>query len=216
MALKIDSLRQEYSARELNRNDLHHDPFQQFEHWFEEAMAAEVLEPNAFILSTISQDGFPSGRTLLLKGFDRDGFVFYTNYRSQKGRDISANPKVSITFLWKEIQRQIRIQGEARKTDEESATRYFKSRPRASQLGAWASPQSELVESRQSLIDNYQNVEKEYHNLQALPKPGHWGGYVVRPHQFEFWQGRPSRLHDRFRYRRQPENESWKIERLAP
>ena len=216
MALKIDSLRQEYTARTLERADLHNDPFQQFENWFAEALTAEVLEPNAFVLSTISQDGFPSGRILLLKGFDRDGFVFYTNYHSQKGKEIAANPKVAMTFLWKEIHRQVRIKGEVSVADEETATNYFQSRPRKSQLGAWASPQSEVVRSRQSLVDNFEEAEKTYQGLEVLPKPDHWGGYVVRPHQFEFWQGRPSRLHDRFRYQKASNGGDWTIDRLAP
>ncbi len=215
MALNIEHLRQEYALMELKRSDLKADPFQQFETWFEEASSAQVDEPNAMVLSTIDLEGYPTGRVVLLKGFSKDGFVFYTNYESGKGREIALNKKVSLTFLWKEIHRQVRVHGIAQKTSDAQAIKYFQSRPRKSQIGAWTSPQSQVIESRQVLLDNYANVEARFKEKEILPKPANWGGYIVIPRSFEFWQGRPSRLHDRFRYQLDHAGQ-WVIDRLAP
>lgn len=212
--IEIENLRKEYTAKTLEVEDVRIDPFDQFEAWFAEAMQARLPEPNAMTLAT-AVDGQPSARIVLLKGFDRDGFVFYTNYRSRKGEELRQNPRVALVFLWLELQRQVRIEGKAERIDPAESTRYFQSRPRGSQIGAWASPQSAVIEHREVLEERYRVLEEKYAEREPLPRPGHWGGYLVRPHRLEFWQGRPSRLHDRIQYR-QEENGQWKIERLAP
>lgn len=187
------------------------DPFDQFEAWFRDCMERGVQEPNAMVLSTVSATGQPSSRMVLLKEFNPDGFVFFTNYLSQKSRDIDANPAVSLLFFWGQLERQVRLEGTTCKIADEASDEYFFSRPVLSQAGAIASPQSQEIPDRTSL-------EKRFLDLQSseepLIRPTHWGGYVVRPHYFEFWQGRENRLHDRFAYRKVPEG--WRIARLAP
>ncbi len=214
MLLDIENLRQEYSAEKLDAGDVDPNPFQQFRRWFEEAMNARLPEPNAMTLATVSADGRPAARIVLLKGFDQEGFVFYTNYESRKGEEMHANPNVALVFLWLELQRQVRIEGVVEKVDPAESTRYFQSRPKGSQIGAWASPQSRVIDKREELEARVQELEKEYKQASELPRPPHWGGYLVRPRLIEFWQGRVSRLHDRIQYRKT--NSGWLIERLAP
>jgi len=213
--IEIENLRKEYTARTLEVADVRASPFGQFEAWFAEAVQAQVPEPNAMTLATVDAEGQPSARIVLLKGFDRSGFVFYTNYQSRKGADMEQNPRVALVFLWLELQRQVRIEGRVEKVAREESTRYFQSRPRGSQIGAWASPQSAVIDQRELLERRYADLEKRYAEAEVLPRPGHWGGYLVRPQLLEFWQGRPSRLHDRLQYRREGPDQ-WAIERLAP
>jgi pyridoxamine 5'-phosphate oxidase len=215
----LAELRREYAREVLNRDHVADDPIEQFQDWFDEALNAEVEEPNAMTLSTAAPDGTPSARIVLLKGVDERGFRFYTNYDSRKGTELDQNPHAALVFWWAPLERQVRIEGSVERLPDDESTEYFRSRPRGSQLGAWASPQSRVVESREELEDNLQSVTDEYED-EPVPRPPNWGGYVVRPTQIEFWQGRPNRLHDRLRYRR-PDTDSngsaaWTLERLAP
>jgi len=216
---ELAELRREYAREALNRNHVADDPIAQFQDWFDEALDAEVDEPNAMSLSTVASDGTPSARIVLLKGVDERGFQFYTNYDSRKGTELDQNPHAALVFWWAPLERQVRIEGTVERLPDEESTEYFHSRPRGSQLGAWASPQSRVVESRAVLAENLEAVEEEYEGG-TVPRPPHWGGYVVRPTQIEFWQGRPNRLHDRLRYRRPDvennDHDAWTLERLAP
>jgi pyridoxamine 5'-phosphate oxidase len=213
----LADLRQEYAQAELDRTHVADDPIDQFRDWFDEALDAEVHEPNAMTLATAAPDAAPSARIVLLKGVDERGFRFYTNYESQKGRELSQNPNVALVFWWPPLERQVRIEGRAERLPEAESTEYFHSRPRGSQLGAWASPQSRVVDSREDLEENLADVTAEYEDDETIPRPPHWGGYVVRPTTIEFWQGRPNRLHDRLQYHRDnPESADWTLERLAP
>ncbi len=214
MSLNIQDLREEYTAEALDIRDVRPDPVDQFRYWFGEAMNARLPEPNAMTLATVSKEGKPSARIVLLKGFDAEGFVFFTNYNSRKGKDMAANPGAALVFLWLELQRQVRIEGTVSKIAAAESTRYFQSRPKGSQIGAWASPQSQSIRSREQLEEKVATLESEYVNAEVLPRPDDWGGYIVRPHLIEFWQGRANRLHDRIQYTRQ--NDAWVIERLAP
>lgn len=215
MALNLHDLRREYAAHTLDVSDVHSDPIQQFKHWFEEALDSEVLEPNAMVLSTVKPDNRPSARVVLLKGFDEKGFVFFTNYNSNKGQQLSSKPQACLVFSWLELQRQIKIEGRVERIAPEDSTRYFQSRPRGSQIGAWASPQSKVIENRTILEQREKEIAQQFKDQEAIPRPEHWGGYLVRPKLIEFWQGRPSRLHDRIQYS-EDGNGAWKIERLAP
>lgn len=197
----------------LLEKDLARNPFRQFEKWFQEAEAAKLVEPNAMVLATVGAEGMPSTRTVLLKGMDGRGFVFYTNFDSRKGREISLNPKVSLTFPWIGLERQVIVEGVATKVSREETAAYFHSRPRASQLGAWASSQSSIISGREVLENSLKAVEKKYAGAE-VPVPPNWGGYRVNPVAVEFWQGRRSRLHDRLRYRRDESGE-WVVERLS-
>lgn len=210
----LENLREDYRSSTLMEAEVATHPIQQFTKWFQEALNAAIKEPNAMLLGTINNNLQPSIRTVLLKGFNEDGFIFYTNYTSQKGQDIAANPQVALTFLWLDLQRQIRIEGRAEKLSYEDSQRYFQSRPKGSQIGAWASPQSQVIPNRSILENKVRNLEQQYHNAEKLPCPTHWGGYLVRPEKIEFWQGRSSRLHDRILY--SLDGDDWKIERLAP
>jgi pyridoxamine 5'-phosphate oxidase len=198
----------------LRRRDLDPDPIKQFSNWFTAAIEAGIRDVNAMSLATAGRDGKPSVRVVLLKGFDQDGFVFFTNYESEKGKHLEANPYGSLGFYWIELDRQIRISGPAEKTSREESERYFHSRPIGSQLGAWASRQSEVVDARRVLDARMAEMTERYGDG-PVPLPPHWGGYIIKPEMMEFWQGRPNRLHDRFRYTRQADS-SWLIERLAP
>jgi pyridoxamine 5'-phosphate oxidase len=212
----LADLRREYARAELDRTHVADDPLEQFQDWFDETLDAEVEEPNAMTLATAAADGTPSARIVLLKGLDERGFHFYTNYDSRKGTDLSQNPHAALVFLWKPLERQVRVEGPVERMPDAASTEYFHSRPRGARLGAWASPQSRVVENRAVLEQNLKEVQAEYGDQDEIPRPLHWGGYVVRPLQIEFWQGRPNRLHDRLRYRRDDPDEDWTLERLAP
>lgn len=211
--MSIADLRQEYAKHELGRDNVDGNPIEQFQTWFDEALDAEVEEPNAMTLATTDATGRPAARIVLLKGLDERGFVFYSNYESQKGEQIAANPNVALVFWWEPLERSVRVEGIAEKLPEDESTEYFKSRPHGSQLGAWASPQSRVIDGREVLEKRLDLVESEYEEGE-VPRPPHWGGYVVRPREVEFWQGRPNRLHDRLRYRQT--DDGWALERLAP
>ncbi|HEX8515705.1 MAG TPA: pyridoxamine 5'-phosphate oxidase [Bacteroidia bacterium] len=209
----INTLRHDFSKQSLDEKDAHKNPVTQFYKWFHEAIDAKVNEPNAMSLSTVSSEGKPSSRILLLRNFNDEGFVFYTNYTSRKGEEIAQNPNASLLFFWPELERQVRISGELVRQSIEESDAYFKSRPRASKIGAWTSAQSRVIESRKVLDEEYIKLEMKYPG-EEVPRPPHWGGYILKPETIEFWQGRPSRLHDRLLYTFEGEN--WKIERLAP
>lgn len=209
----INTLRHDFSKQTLDEKDVNKTPFFQFEKWFREAVDAHVKEPNSMTLCTATKEGKPSARILLLRNFDERGFVFYTNYRSRKGEEIIKNPNAALLFFWPELERQIRIEGLLIKQSEEESDLYFNTRPRESKLGAWTSEQSKVIESRKILDEEYEKLSKKYPD-ENVPRPPHWGGYILNPTSIEFWQGRPSRLHDRVLYTF--ENNNWKIERLAP
>jgi pyridoxamine 5'-phosphate oxidase len=210
----LTGLRNEYAAHGLRRADLHSDPLQQFGAWFAAALAADIRDVNAMSLATATPDGKPSVRIVLLKGFDEHGFAFFTNYDSQKGREIDSNPHAALVFYWVQLERQIRISGAVERTSREDSAAYFHSRPVGSRLGAWASKQSEVIDARQILDARLTEMTERFENGD-VSLPPHWGGYRVKPDMFEFWQGRPNRLHDRFRYLRQADG-TWLIDRLAP
>ncbi len=211
--MDIGELRRDYTQRGLDLADLNPDPFVQFELWFKQAQEADLLEPNALVLSTVSPAGAPYQRTVLLKYFDRDGFVFFTNYGSRKAQHMASNAQVSLLFPWYPLERQLAIAGTASKISAAESLRYFASRPRSSQLGAWVSQQSNIISSRQLLEMQFETMREKFLNRE-VPLPDFWGGYRVQPTSFEFWQGRPSRLHDRFLYSQAAGQ--WAIARLAP
>ena len=205
----------QFGLKELGEKDLDRDPFRQFEKWYEEAAAGSGLRyPDAFALATVSPDLKPSLRMLLLKGLDERGFVFYTNSESRKGDELSGNPNASMCFWWERVERQVRIEGAVEMLPASDADAYFASRPRGSQLGAWASEQSRVIPDREYLEERYRRLEAEYEGSD-IPRPPYWNGYRLIPSSIEFWQGRPDRLHDRIRYTKLPSGE-WLIERLAP
>ena len=210
----IAKLRREYTSRTLDEKDVTADPVIQFNKWFDEALKAEVPEPNAMTLATTMVDFKPSARIVLLKGVEDGGFIFFTNYESRKGMELMWNPYGCLLFFWHELERQVRIEGRVEKISADASEKYFHSRPRGSQLGAAASPQSHVIENRDSLEKKMNEMEKKFDGKE-IERPMHWGGYKVIPHVMEFWQGRPNRLHDRIRYTFIKQNE-WKIERLAP
>jgi pyridoxamine 5'-phosphate oxidase len=206
-------IRREYSREELSEDHVDPDPFVQFRHWMDEAIAAELPEPTAMCLSTADNKGRPSSRMVLLKGFDHEGFVFFTNYNSHKGRELDQNPHAALNFFWPELERQIRIAGSVEKVSDEESDEYFKSRPFTSRVGAWASDQSEILESKMALAARAAKLAVKY-ATGNVPRPPHWGGYRLRPDNIEFWQGRPSRLHDRILYTLS--GHAWMISRLSP
>ncbi|WP_207427355.1 pyridoxamine 5'-phosphate oxidase [Pedobacter sp. SYSU D00535] len=210
----IQNLRQEYKAARLSENEVAPDPISQFAKWFTEAMDGGIFEPNAMTVATATPDGKPSARIMLMKGFDESGFTFYTNYLSRKGRELNKNPNAALLFFWGELERQVRIEGHIEKVSKEDSERYFHSRPKQSQLGALASQQSQEVGSREVLESALERLQTEYQDKE-VPKPSHWGGYIVKPQIVEFWQGGPGRLHDRIVYKKTNKN-TWKIVRLAP
>ncbi len=212
--MTLAELRKEYALAGLSEKDLARDPVRQFEKWFQEVEAAKIPEPNAAVLATAARDGRPSARMVLLKGVDGRGFVFYTNYDSRKGRELEANPRAAFVFPWIALERQVIVEGAVTRVAREESEAYFHSRPRASQLAAWASPQSSIIAGRDALDDAMKAMEKKYSGREA-PLPANWGGFRIVPETVEFWQGRRSRLHDRLRYRREA-NGAWVIERLAP
>ena len=214
MQKKISEIRNEYAKATLDVSTVSHDPVIQFETWFNEALAAQVIEPNAMTLSTVNNDGRPSARIVLLKGIENKKLQFYTNYQSKKGIELENNPACALTFFWPDLERQVRIEGIAERVDAKTSEAYFHSRPRNSQVGAWASPQSTMIKDRSLLENRAIQIEKKFEGLDVLPKPYQWGGYQVDPLMIEFWQGRPSRLHDRIQYTKV--NNAWKIHRLAP
>jgi pyridoxamine 5'-phosphate oxidase len=210
----VAALRRDYALMSLGEGDVDADPIVQFTHWFEQALAGEIAEPNAMTVATATRDGVPSARMVLLKGFDARGFVFYTNYESKKGRELAENPIAALVFHWVELHRQVRVVGAVERVSAEESDAYFQSRPRGSRLGAWVSHQSTVLTGRDELETRLAALTAQY-GEGIIPLPPYWGGYRVIPSSVEFWQGRPSRLHDRLRYRRQPDG-SWRIDRLSP
>ncbi len=212
--MDIAGLRRSATGFVLDREDLNEDPIVQFESWFRHACDTVPMDPNALSLSTVDAENRPASRTVLLKSFDADGFVFFTNYESQKASDIEANPNVAMLFFWSDAARQVRIRGRAERISKKETLEYFMLRPRGSQIGAWVSAQSSAISSRSILESKFQEVKQKFANKE-VPLPSFWGGYRVAPIEIEFWQGRRNRLHDRFVYRKQDDG-SWAIERLAP
>ena len=210
----IADLRRDYSHKSLSEKDVNASAILQFETWWNEALNSKIDEPNAMTLATASVDGLPSARIVLLKEFSEAGFVFFTNYESFKAQQLAENPKACLVFFWKELERQVRITGLIQKINGQQSDAYFNSRPESSRIGAWASPQSRVIESRNWLDEKFNELVKQMEGTE-IKRPPHWGGYIVKPVVIEFWQGRPSRLHDRIQYTLD-ESGNWKIERLAP
>lgn len=211
---QLGSVRKEYNLRELDVSDVNINPIDQFEGWFKEALEREGDEANATTLSTIGLNGHPNGRVVLLKFYSEDGFTVYTNYNSTKGQELSNHPFASLTFYWKSLERQVRIRGKVERVDPVISDEYYNSRPRASRIGAWASPQSQEIENREILEEKEQFFENKFSEQETIPRPENWGGFMINPTMIEFWQGRPSRLHDRIVY--ELDGTDWNIKRLAP
>ena len=210
----ISNIRKDYSKSTLDIDTIGKDPVSQFEKWFQEALSSGIPEPNALTLSTVSEDGRPSGRIVLLKGVERGKFVFYSNYQSQKGKELDKNPACGLTFFWAELERQVRIEGIASRSDAMASEKYFQSRPRESQVGAWASPQSAIISNREILEERVKKIQEKFKGQEKLPKPNQWGGFEVEPLKIEFWQGRSNRLHDRIVFTKV--DGAWQLHRLAP
>ena len=209
----LNSIRRDFADKALTEEAVNKNPFNQFETWFEEAVNSQILDPYAMSVSTVSANGQPSIRIVYLRFISEEGLVFYTNYDSQKGNDIKDNNKVAINFFWGELERQIRVEGDVTIVSEDISNDYFSKRPRESQIGAWASDQSTVIKNREELEKRVEYFTEKYKD-QEIPRPPHWGGYIVKPQTFEFWQGRPSRLHDRLIYTR--DNDNWVVSRVAP
>lgn len=214
MHKSIADIRRDYMMLALNEADMADNPMDQFARWWDDAIRSEIDEVNAMTLATATLGGLPSARIVLLKGFDERGFIFFTNYQSHKGREMEQNPRASLVFFWKELERQVRIEGMVERIPEKESEDYFQSRPEGSRIGAWASPQSSVIDNREVIESNVKELEKKFSDG-VIPRPEHWGGYVVRPANIEFWQGRSSRLHDRVKYVHQLGNK-WQMLRLAP
>ena len=214
MAHSIADIRKDYILSSLSESDVEKDPMVQFERWWAEALNSDITEVNAMTLATASAEGVPSARIVLLKGFDKDGFIFFTNYESFKGKDLQENPRACLVFFWKELERQVRITGVVNKLDDAANDEYYYSRPAGSQIGAIASPQSHVIENREWLENRVKDLNEAFTN-KKITRPSNWGGFIVQPVSVEFWQGRESRLHDRIQYTLQ-EGGNWMIERLAP
>ena len=214
MSRSIADIRKDYMLHSLSEKDVAPNPIDQFTRWWDDALNSEIDEVNAMTLATVTAEGFPSARIVLLKGYTEDGFVFFTNYESHKGKELAQNPRACLVFFWKVLERQVRIEGNVEKISAEESEAYFQSRPIGSRIGAWASPQSTVISGREVIENNVVELEKKYANT-PIPRPEHWGGYIVKPVNIEFWQGRSSRLHDRILYTAQKDL-LWKIERLAP
>lgn len=214
MAIDAGNLRVDYQADELLESSAPANPFELFDRWFQAAKDSDCPEPNAMVVATITAEGTPAARVVLLKQVTDEGFVFYTNYGSRKGKELHRHPNAAVVFNWLELQRQVRIEGTVERAPAEMSTEYFHSRPKKSQVGAWVSPQSEVIPDRRFLEERQKQVEGQYKGIEELPRPEHWGGYIVRPTLIEFWQGRSSRLHDRLAYRLDCDN--WEMVRLAP
>ncbi len=210
----ISGIRKEYQLQTLNETDVHSNAIKQFDKWWSEAVQSEIVELNAMTLATATSNGLPSARIVLLKDYDENGFVFFTNYHSHKGMELDENPFASLVFFWKELERQVRIDGTVEKIPAAESDAYFNSRPPESRIGAWASPQSQVINSRQVIEENLTELQKSFAG-KVIDRPAHWGGYIVKPTLIEFWQGRPGRLHDRIQYSALADG-AWKIERLAP
>ena len=210
----MNKLRREYTNAGLDERDLDANPFRQFENWFQQAIDAEIDLPDAMTLATATRDGIPSARVVLLRGHDERGFVFYTDYESQKGKELAENPNAALVFYWRELDRQVRITGQVSKVSRENSNNYFQSRPVNSRLAALASKQSEVIPSRAVLEERFKQLAAQYQD-EEIPLPSDWGGYRLSPDMIEFWSGRPSRLHDRLRYTRES-NDNWRIERISP
>lgn len=215
MDTRIADLRKEYTQSELDESSVLSQPIEQFERWFQEALSAELPEPNAMHLSTADAEGRPSGRMVLIKGIEAGGILFFTNYESRKGQQLAANPYAALTFFWPELERQVRIEGRVEKTSAERSEAYFRTRPKGSRIGAWSSPQSKVIAGRRELEQHLNQYHDQFADKDDIPLPSFWGGYLLQPSRFEFWQGRPNRLHDRIEYLEQP-NGAWQIQRLAP
>lgn len=209
----IADIRRDYKLEKLDEHQVAADAMQQFEFWWNEAVNSNIDEVNSMTLATADKNGLPSARIVLLKGYNNEGFIFFTNYESHKGKQLEENPFASLVFFWKELERQVRITGHVKKISEEDSDVYFNSRPQMSKIGAWASPQSTVIADRSVIEHQFETLSEKF-GEHPVGRPPHWGGYVVVPTVIEFWQGRPSRLHDRILYTKQ--NENWKIERLAP
>jgi pyridoxamine 5'-phosphate oxidase len=213
MSQEIRDIRKDYKLKSLLEDDVLADPLNQFSVWWNEAVNSKIEEVNAMTLATATPDGLPSARIVLLKGFTKEGFMFFTNYLSRKGTELAKNPHSALVFFWKELERQVRIEGTAEKVSDAESEAYFHSRPVGSRIGAWASPQSTPIAGRNIIEQNAEKYRLQFGDV-SIPRPPHWGGYIVKPVRIEFWQGRSSRLHDRVVYTKQ--HEEWKIERLAP
>jgi pyridoxamine 5'-phosphate oxidase len=225
MSNAIADIRKDYKLASLEEADVASNPIDQFTRWWNEAVASQIDEVNAMTLATVNAAGVPAARIVLLKGYNPEGFIFFTNYESDKGKNLAQNPNAALVFFWKELERQIRIEGTVQKVSAEESDRYFNSRPASSRIGAWASPQSAVIENRLVIEQNVERYSSIFAN-DSIERPDHWGGYIVKPTSIEFWQGRSSRLHDRIRYKLETSDynaatdtrtdANWKIERLAP